>query len=64
MTWGKEIKFTITGNFKPLVEKYQKVDLKKAISEAMTKERQEGLKAMKNAFEKIIGDITLGTIHN
>jgi hypothetical protein len=59
LTWGEEIKFTFTGNFKPLVEKYQKVDLKKAISEAKTKEREEGLKAMKNAVEKIIGDITL-----
>jgi len=52
LTWGKEINFRITGNFKPIVEKYLKV--KKAISENRRTE-----KALKNAIEKIIGDITL-----
>ena len=59
LTWGKEINFRITGNFKPIVEKYLKV--KKAISE---NRRYSNRKALKNAIEKIIGDITLGTIHN
>ena len=59
LTWGKEINFRITGNFKPIVEKYQKV--KKAIRE---NRGYSNRKALKNAIEKIIDDITLGTIHN
>ena len=61
MTWGKEINFRITGNFKPLVEKYQKV--KKAIEQYPLR-RHSDEKAVKDAIEKIIGNITLGTIHN
>ena len=61
MTWGKEINFRIKGNFKPLVEKYQKV--KKAI-EQYPLQRSSDDKAVKDAIKKIIGDITLGTIHN
>ena len=59
LTWGKEINFRITGNFQPIVEKYSKV--KKAISE---NQGSSEAKALKNAIEKIIGDVTLGTIHN
>ena len=59
LTWGKEINFRITGNFKPIVEKYPKV--KKAIEED---QRKSNRKALKNAIEKIISDIKLGTIHN
>ena len=61
LTWGKEINFRITGNFKPLVEKYPKV--KKAISENQGYSESDR-KALKNAIENIIGDLTLGTIHN
>ena len=59
LTWGKQINFRITGNFKPIVEKYLKV--KKAIKE---NEGYSNRKALKNAIEKIISDIKLGTIHN
>ena len=59
LTWGKEINFRITGNFKPIVEKYPKV--KKAIEE---NQGYSNRKALKNAIEKIISDIKLGTIHN
>ena len=59
LTLGNEIKFRITGNLKPLVEKYPKV--KKAIIENQGSSKA---KALKNAIEKIIGDITLGTINN
>ena len=59
LSLGKEINFRITGNLKPLVEKYPKV--KKAIKE---NQGYSNRKALKNAIEKIIGDITLGTIHN
>ena len=66
LTLGKEINFRITGNFKPIVEKYQKV--RKAISENENKAFQswrEAEKALKNAIEEIIGDNTLGrNIHN
>ena len=61
LTWGKEINFIITGNFKPLVEKYQNV--KKAIEQNPVR-RHSDKKAVKDAIEKIIGNITLGTIHN
>ena len=61
LTWGKEINFRITGNLKPIVEKYQKV--KKAISENQGHSESDR-KALKNAIENIIGDLTLGTIHN
>jgi len=50
LTWGKEINFRITGNFKPIVEKYPKV--KKAF-------RENPFPTSKNAIEKIIDDITL-----
>ena len=64
LTWGHGvmgINFRITGNFKPIVEKYQKV--KKAISENQGHSESDR-KALKNAIENIIGDLTLGTIHN
>ena len=60
LTWGDAINFRITGNFKPLVENYQKV--RKAISE--NQRRSSDGVALKNAIEEIIGDITIGTIHN
>merc|ERR1740122_840498 len=56
LTWGKEINFRITGNFKTLVEKYPKV--KKAISENQGYSDSDR-KALKNAIENIIGDLTL-----
>merc|ERR1740122_839435 len=56
LTWGKEINFRITGNLKPIVEKYQKV--KKAISENQGHSESDR-KALKNAIENIIGDLTL-----
>ena len=59
LSLGNEINIRITGNLKPLVEKYPKV--KKAISE---NQGSSEAKALKNAIEKIIGDIKLGTIHN
>ena len=57
LTLGNEINFRITGNLKPLVEKYPK--LKKAI-----RENPPGQEELIIAIEKIIDDITLGTIHN
>ena len=77
LTWSKVLNFRITGNLKPVVEKYQKV--KKLFTEARkqnpsiirsrliskTQKTKEAEKALKNAIEEIIGDITLGrNIHN
>jgi len=70
LTLGKEINFRITGNLKPVVEKYQKV--RKLYTEARKQnpsiirsprdkdqKTKEAEKALKNAIEEIIGDITL-----
>ena len=64
LTWGKEINFRIKGNFKPLVEKYQKV--KKAIDRLDIEQNpdEKAVKTSLKTIEKIIGNITLGTIHN
>lgn len=57
LTWGNVINIRVSGNFKDLVEKYQKV--RKAITENPRVNYTHDRKALKNAIEKIIGDITL-----